>query len=162
MTFFPSWKTRLNLSGIDRVRFSRLPLEKVWNMLSPLASAQLLVAVIASGLSLILLRTKYKKTLASLKKRIDELEKQLLTDDTTGVYSSRILPDLIRKSVDAAQLSGQPLSIILLDIDGFGRINREYSYDEGDVVLRKVAQMIAGSIEATDYLIFRYNTVMNF
>jgi diguanylate cyclase (GGDEF)-like protein len=118
----------------------------------------ILLGLMVCGLTFFLIRKRYEKRLAGLKRRVEELENQLAKDDTTGLYSARLLTTFIRKSAQATQLTGQPFSIILLDIDDFGRIN-EYSYDDGDTILRKVAAIVSGfngTPDSPEHLVFRY------
>jgi diguanylate cyclase (GGDEF)-like protein len=118
--------------------------------------AVIFVALLATGLTFFLVAKNYQQTLTRMKSRIEQLEGQLSTDDTTGLCSARTFPDLLRQAVHVAERTGQPLCIILLDIDSFGRINRDFSYEDGDRVLRSVADTVTASIETADYRVCRY------
>jgi len=82
---------------------------------------------------------------ATLQERTRELEernRQLLdaralasTDGLTGVLNHRAFQERIREQVASASLS-QPLSLIMLDLDGFKKINDRLGHQKGDELLR--------------------------
>nr|WP_240940343.1 GGDEF domain-containing protein [Planosporangium flavigriseum] len=70
-----------------------------------------------------------------------------LRDPLTGLYNRRFvdgqLPVLLRKAADA----GTPLSVALIDIDHFKRINDTCSHDAGDQVLRQFTDLLTASVD---------------
>ncbi|MBI4710886.1 MAG: GGDEF domain-containing protein, partial [Candidatus Omnitrophica bacterium] len=63
-------------------------------------------------------------------------------DGLTGLYVIRHFQTLLNDAVMEAHKKQQPLSIILLDLDFFKKINDEYGHVAGDVALRYVAENI--------------------
>lgn len=73
------------------------------------------------------------------------------TDPLTGVPNREHLNTHLGKVFGKVA----PLSLVMADIDHFKKINDTYGHDAGDVVLKKFAQLVRGSIRPSDYL-FRY------
>lgn len=74
-----------------------------------------------------------------------------LTDQLTGVYNRKMLMQLMRKY----KRKGSPenLGIVMMDIDYFKRYNDMYGHPAGDVVLKKVAEVLQGCVRGKDYVI---------
>jgi len=77
------------------------------------------------------------------------------TDSLTGVTNRRHFFELADHEVAAAARDGQPLSVILLDLDHFKRINDTQGHQAGDELLKGVAQIIQGHLREAD-LFARY------
>lgn len=73
-----------------------------------------------------------------------------MKDMLTGLSNRRAISDELQAAVARAQRSGQLLSVLLLDIDHFKRINDNYGHQAGDVVLHDVAQMLQSRLRAQD------------
>ena len=93
--------------------------------------------------------------LEHLRERIAELEKTSATDHLTGAWNRAHLDRVIESELSRSNRFRQPLSLILLDIDHFKRINDTYGHQTGDVVLRELVTVIRNSIRAADVL-FRW------
>src|SRR5438046_8091820 len=52
-----------------------------------------------------------------------------------------------------ARRPGQPLSIILLDIDNFRPLNDRHGHREGDAILQRVADVVRGALRKEDMLV---------
>lgn len=63
-------------------------------------------------------------------------------DPLTGVYNKRYLTERLDQEFAAAERRATPLSIIVLDLDHFKRVNTDHGHAGGDEVLRAVAQHI--------------------
>ena len=61
----------------------------------------------------------------------------------------------LQRDIDTAQRHEQALSVLMIDIDYFKRINDTYGHRAGDAVLVEVAQHIQKQLRTTDAL-FRY------
>lgn len=66
------------------------------------------------------------------------------TDDLTGLFNRKYFLELV--DTKYAELSGQSLALIVLDIDNFKLYNQLYGNHEGDLVLIQVANIIRGSV----------------
>lgn len=73
------------------------------------------------------------------------------TDPLTGVPNREQLNTHLGKVLGKVT----PLSLVMVDIDYFKKINDTYGHDAGDVVLKKFAQLVRRSMRPSDYL-FRY------
>jgi len=91
-----------------------------------------------------------------LVRRVDEVQKKLkhiaVTDELTGLKNRRYIMEQIDKEYQRAARTGGTLSLILLDIDHFKRINDTYGHAVGDAVLKEVAQAMQSSLRAYDLL----------
>ena len=77
-------------------------------------------------------------------------EQQARTDSLTQVYNHGYLLQRLSVEVDSARASGQPLSLIMLDIDHFKQYNDRYGHLLGDQVLVLTAQVIRQHIKHGD------------
>jgi diguanylate cyclase (GGDEF)-like protein len=86
--------------------------------------------------------------------RIVELQGDLLRkashDDLTGVFNRRMSSELLRREHARAQRDQRPLSVAMLDIDHFKRVNDEHGHQVGDAVLEEVARRITASLRTND------------
>lgn len=67
-----------------------------------------------------------------------ELRQQSIRDALTGLYNRRYYEDHLAASVARALSSGEPLSLLALDVDHFKRFNDTFGHDAGDAVLVRV------------------------
>lgn len=69
--------------------------------------------------------------------------RDLATRDTlTGLFNRRHLVDLAQKEMAQSARSGEPLSLVIADIDNFKQINDGLGHDAGDQVLRHVSALL--------------------
>jgi len=71
-------------------------------------------------------------------------------DQLTGIYNRRALLMFFEKHIHSAQRYGTPLSVILIDIDDFKRVNDKFGHQTGDRVLKTFAKLIKGNLRRTD------------
>ncbi|MFO0694736.1 MAG: diguanylate cyclase [Polyangiales bacterium] len=81
-----------------------------------------------------------------------ELERQAQTDGLTGVYNRRGLFDRLDREVDRAKRYGRPLSVLLLDVDHFKKINDTHGHAVGDEVLRELGHRISAGLRRSDFV----------
>ncbi|HWO23277.1 MAG TPA: EAL domain-containing protein [Kofleriaceae bacterium] len=77
--------------------------------------------------------------LAQMGHQIDALT---LRDGLTGLYTHRAFQERLREEVTRALRWGQPMSILIGDIDGFASVNYDLGYQVGDDILRRVATLL--------------------
>ena len=82
----------------------------------------------------------------------EELARQATTDELTGVRNRRSLFETARQEFTRAHRYKHPLSVLMLDIDHFKRINDRYGHDVGDKVLRTVADACRRELRDSDVL----------
>ncbi len=68
---------------------------------------------------------------------------QAATDGLTGLSNHRAFHDAIAEEMSQAQSSGRAIGLIMLDIDSFKRINDSKGHQGGDIILRKLARVLA-------------------
>lgn len=88
-------------------------------------------------------------TAAGLRK---ELEVQALTDPLTGLLNRRAIETTAEREILLNGLRRQPLSAILIDLDGFKQINDSFGHHCGDAVLIAVACCLKQKMRRQDYL----------
>lgn len=71
-------------------------------------------------------------------------------DELTGLLNRRRFAEMVRRELIGAERTGKPLTVALLDLDDFKRINDRHGHAAGDAVLREVASTIRGVMRATD------------
>ena len=88
-------------------------------------------------------------------RRMVVLEQESITDPLTGIYNRRYLDRHLADEVARASRYHTPLSVLLIDVDRFKRINDTHGHPVGDVVLKGLARVIAKTVRATD-IVARY------
>ena len=78
------------------------------------------------------------------------VERQAVTDALTGLANRRQFYEVLGREYERAQRFGQPVSLILLDIDDFKQINDSRGHLAGDAVLHSVAATLAEVIREID------------
>jgi diguanylate cyclase (GGDEF)-like protein len=80
-----------------------------------------------------------------------ELERLSETDKLTGLFNRSRLDILLMQEFCTHSSQGQPLTLIIADIDHFKRINDEYGHLTGDAILKDIATVLRNSMRTTDY-----------
>lgn len=80
------------------------------------------------------------------------LKRQSVTDELTGLYNRKYLHHRLEAEMSRAKRYGTQLSCLLIDIDFFKTVNDMYGYDWGDVLLKKIAQMLEALVRKEDIL----------
>jgi diguanylate cyclase len=85
---------------------------------------------------------------AAYQQRLTEMNER---DALTGVYNRRFLENQVQEEIERWRRYHRPFSVIFLDLDHFKRLNDNHGHHCGDLVLKAVAQAVAGRIRRTDY-----------
>lgn len=75
-------------------------------------------------------------------RRLQRAEALSVTDDLTGLRNARALRRALRREADRASRTGRPLSLLLVDLDGFKRVNDRYGHLQGSRVLVEASAMM--------------------
>ncbi|HEY4058596.1 MAG TPA: GGDEF domain-containing protein, partial [Kofleriaceae bacterium] len=79
------------------------------------------------------------------------LRDQADIDALTGLASRRCLDRRLPFEIEQARLRDHPLSVGLLDVDLFGRVNKEHGWPTGDRVLADTAARVRDALRASDW-----------
>lgn len=103
------------------------------------------------------LLTKMRKHLASQieiatqqKVRAEGFYELAFLDPLTGLYNRRYIEDHLHKEMDRAQRRGDPLVVLLMDLDNFKKINDRFGHLAGDLVLQEFARRLNKAIRGSD------------
>jgi two-component system, cell cycle response regulator len=78
------------------------------------------------------------------------LQVAALTDALTGLPNRRYALERSEQEVAAARRSGQPLALMMVDIDHFKSVNDRYGHDVGDAALRHIATIFRAGLRTED------------
>jgi len=104
-----------------------------------------LATALADGMSL---------ALANMALR-EKLKNQALRDPLTGLYNRRYMEDCLQRFVRLADRENREVSVVMVDLDHFKRLNDEHGHAFGDTVLRDTAMTLIGGLRETD-VVCRY------
>jgi diguanylate cyclase (GGDEF)-like protein len=71
-------------------------------------------------------------------------------DEVTGVFNRRYFNEILAHEVRRASRYGNPLSLLILDIDNFKRVNDTWGHPEGDTSLRKIGRTLRDNTRQMD------------
>lgn len=113
------------------------------------------VDYIAKPFHLPVVRARVRNHLA-LKLKADLLESLANIDSLTDIPNRRSLDEKLEAEWRRCQRSGQPLSLIMLDIDHFKAFNDHYGHGAGDICLVTVATTLARNLSRPGDMMARY------
>src|SRR2546429_9739094 len=73
-----------------------------------------------------------------------------MTDSLTGLYNHRAFHERLRRALASASRSHEAVSVLMLDIDDFKRVNDIYGHGAGDEILRGLAETLKDAVRAPD------------
>ena len=91
-----------------------------------------------------------KTEISNLQQSLDAIRAESLTDPLTGLGNRKYFDRSIERAVEQALLNGEPLSLLMFDIDHFKSFNDSYGHLTGDQVLRLVALSLKQTIKGQD------------
>jgi diguanylate cyclase (GGDEF)-like protein len=78
------------------------------------------------------------------------LRAEAVTDPLTGLYNRRALMERLSSEQARAERGGGELGAIVLDVDGFKRVNDIHGHEAGDVALQEIAQIVRATVRTAD------------
>jgi diguanylate cyclase (GGDEF)-like protein len=101
-------------------------------------------AVLASTLGFLLLH----------KDRVDATARILsITDPLTGAYNRASFREIAEREFSRARRAGQPLSLILVDVDNFADASAQYGPTFGESALKRLSEIVRGALRKEDVLV---------
>ena len=96
-------------------------------------------------------RTRELQEVSSRYKQMaDNFRELSMHDGLTGLYNRHYLDSLLNKEIARSQRGDLPLSLAMLDIDHFKKINDVYGHARGDAVLSEIGALLQGRIRKSD------------
>ena len=104
-------------------------------------------------------RIRAGKRIVDLQKELMETNRRLellsITDGLTKLHNHRYFQDELARAFEESQRYQRPLSLAMIDIDFFKKVNDTYGHAVGDEVLKGAARLFRDSVRSTD-LVARY------
>lgn len=94
--------------------------------------------------------TEHIGTVFDRKSTYIHMQKMSLTDALTGLSNRRLFDYALSREFKRVKRVGKPLSLLLLDIDYFKKINDSYGHGTGDLVLGELGALLAASFRGSD------------
>ncbi|HZS84782.1 MAG TPA: diguanylate cyclase [Stellaceae bacterium] len=85
-----------------------------------------------------------------LRQNLEAVRHEAMTDALTGIANRKSFDERLRGAAREAMESGEPLSLLFLDIDHFKTFNDSYGHQLGDQVLRLVARTLTDCVKGRD------------
>jgi diguanylate cyclase (GGDEF)-like protein len=101
---------------------------------------------------LLLLRTVADQVTVAVShaRLFSQMQQQALTDGLTGCFNRRSFEMQLERDLHMATRMRLPLSLILLDLDNFKRVNDTFGHEAGDVALRLLADGLRDELRSVD------------
>lgn len=84
-----------------------------------------------------------------------QMQKLATTDELTGLANYRLFQETLEREFQRSRRTGEPLAVLIMDLDDFKAINDTFGHKTGDQVLQNVAAAFMGSARQYD-LVARY------
>lgn len=88
--------------------------------------------------------------IAALQRDLDDVRRESMLDPLTKIANRKCFDEGLEKAVADAARSGDPLCLMIIDIDNFKSFNDTYGHQTGDQVLRLVAMTLKSNIKGKD------------
>lgn len=92
-----------------------------------------------------------KRYMDALRNRLDQSLELAITDPLTGLYNRRFVMAQLGPLVQRAQCGGDPVAVMVIDIDHFKRCNDTFGHDAGDNVLQEFAVRLGSNVRPSDF-----------
>ena len=109
-------------------------------------------AVITIGILLVILYLFAWKLVVRLDDVQERLKHLAVTDELTELKNRRYIMEQLEREYQRAVRTGTPLSLVLIDIDHFKKVNDTFGHAFGDVVLKAMAHEMQASLRPYDLL----------
>jgi diguanylate cyclase (GGDEF)-like protein len=103
--------------------------------------------IIVGGGVIMLIVLAWNRKLNSLNAQLEQLS---VTDRLTGLFNRMKLDEVLASEILRAQRTGQPFSLIMIDVDHFKQINDTHGHQVGDMVLIEIARLLQSGTRGID------------
>jgi diguanylate cyclase (GGDEF)-like protein len=90
------------------------------------------------------------RDVTGVRQRHRELQEMARLDSLTGIRNRRAIFEFLASELAREKVTGEPVTVIMADLDGFKAINDRCGHAAGDAVLKEAAQRLSACIRATD------------
>jgi len=97
------------------------------------------------------LASRFNGMAASIQELHAEVEVAATVDQLTGLYNRRFVMDTLDREIARARRHGEPLSVIMVDLDGLKEVNDRLGHLAGDEALRYAAEALRDVLRDSDY-----------
>ncbi|MGB8478414.1 MAG: diguanylate cyclase [Acidobacteriaceae bacterium] len=125
--------------------------------------ASIIIAVALYGLRAALLQSKYLRSQHDLARSslalvdaVDRLRDLSIRDGLTGIYNRRHFDEVLLAEWKRSIRTQKPLSLLLIDVDSFKKLNDRYGHPEGDECLKKIAEQLLNILRRSSDTLARY------
>lgn len=92
----------------------------------------------------------------SLKSSLVDMNNMVVKDELTNVFNRRYISERLPADIIKSVIEGKPLSVLIVDIDKFKKINDSFGHIVGDFVIKEIASILLGCIREDIDWIARY------
>lgn len=85
-----------------------------------------------------------------LRERLERNLEAAVTDALTGLHNRRYMAGQLQSLISRANHGGEPIAVLIIDLDHFKSVNDTFGHDVGDEVLREFAVRLATNVRAVD------------
>lgn len=97
-----------------------------------------------------------QKNLHTVKKKLMEANQSARMDHLTGAHNRKSFDEQLRRYYSLSKISEHPVSLIVLDIDHFKKVNDTYGHPGGDYVLRELGSLVQSKLVRSNDYFARY------
>lgn len=94
----------------------------------------------------------FSRDMTETRRLQQELERMAHEDQLTGLPNRRRTERILKEEINRSHRSGQPLSLLALDLDHFKWVNDQHGHDVGDQVLVQIGVTLSERLRSTDTL----------
>jgi diguanylate cyclase (GGDEF)-like protein len=115
----------------------------IWDLAIALAQRATVGDMARDAADIHLFARRFERAYADLEATNARLQEASFTDEVTGLYNRRFFSIRLEEEVARYRRFGHPVSVVLLDVDGFKALNDDLGHAVGDEALRVVGEALA-------------------
>jgi diguanylate cyclase (GGDEF)-like protein len=111
-----------------------------------------LAGVSALSVRMGLMRRRLREQKQALAQSLEQIRLLATRDELTGLVNRRHMMELMQAEQSRQQRHDSAMSLVLLDLDHFKRVNDDYGHQAGDTVLRAFADSVRSGLRGSDVM----------